>query len=1287
MAVGQASMPSSDKGQDPSTGASVASPAEKEVSPPVEVFRALASLKLTVWLFAAAILLVLFGTLAQKDYDVWHVVRETHFRVPIAWIELKSIGYLLAMVFPVDWSWLGGSFPFPGGVTIGAAMLVNLLAAHALRFKATARGSRLTGGMLVLALGILATLAVIALGGGDALKSDLSSSLAQGLWHTTRALLGGIALLGLYWLVGAYNRIRLPEWILSALLVASVTALAVWLLLTPEARLDNAGLRILWYVMQASASTIILLAGCWLVFGKRAGIVLLHGGIGLLMVGELATYGVDEGVMQIAEGQTVNYASDIRTTELAITDPTDPAGERVAVIPQRILASAAEGDVISHPELPVDVRVLRFDVNSTLGRVDAEESSEPNLATAGGGLMIAASPEPSVSGLADKGGNLPSAYVELLDKKTGASAGVYLASAWGEQGVPMLEDQQARVGDETYGVALRFKRLYKDYAIKLLDFNFGRYQGTNIAKDYRSEVQLLDPDRNVDRQVAIWMNNPLRYGGDTLYQQNFDKATEQLTVLQVVNNRSWMTPYVSCVVVAFGMLAHFSLTLGRFLRRRTEEASRAEASRAASQQDDQRFDPSASRSFAWQSPLVVGPVLVGLVWGGYLLSKARPAKDALGEMHVTQFGALPLAEGGRLKPYDSLARNTLQFLSARQEVLLPKPPLADDASLVEQLAYGMKRGDRIPAMEWMLDVISSKEGAGDHPVFRIENFEVLDLLDLERRPGSFRYSYNEIMTEENRPEIGKQLKLLGKTKEEEWTTFQARLAELFGKLNIYHALEGAFAPLRIGSDPANAFQELQLATLNVVEATRTRPYPGEEGQRRAPPRPIPPSLPSGDWLTFGEGQLNKIFVEVPKIRDLIANSITRFLAEETPSVRSEMFREEVTKLFERLNEAGPTPGFDELREALAAYADGDTLAFNAAANDLEKTLRAYQSEVHDPANADQVASLAKSERLSLAKARFEAFFTHFSPFYLCAASYLVAFILCAISWLAWPRGLGRAATAIIFVTFLVHTLAIIGRIYITSRPPVTNLYSSAVFIGWAIVFAGLAIEAIYKMGIGSILASVFGFLTLVIAHYLALDGDTYTVLQAVLDTQFWLATHVVAVTLGYVATFVAGGLGIIYLIRSSLVGNLPAGAERALPRMIYGTLCFGILFSFVGTVLGGLWGDNSWGRFWGWDPKENGALIIVLWNALVLHARWGGMISSRGLAALAVAGNICTTWSWFGTNELGVGLHSYGGISDGVSLELWIIRAVFWSHPIFIALMLAIGSAQNVRREPTRLTT
>jgi len=120
----------------------------------------------------------------------------------------------------------------------------------------------------------------------------------------------------------------------------------------------------------------------------------------------------------------------------------------------------------------------------------------------------------------------------------------------------------------------------------------------------------------------------------------------------------------------------------------------------------------------------------------------------------------------------------------------------------------------------------------------------------------------------------------------------------------------------------------------------------------------------------------------------------------------------------------------------------------------------------------------------------------------------------------------------------------------------------------------------------------------------------------------------------------------------------------ALTRMVYGIVCFATLFSFVGTVLGGIWADQSWGRFWGWDPKENGALIIVIWNAIILHARWGGMVRQRGLMCLAVGGNIVVGWSWFGVNMLGIGLHSYGFTEAAF---FWLIAFVI-SQLVFIAL-------------------
>ena len=280
--------------------------------------------------------------------------------------------------------------------------------------------------------------------------------------------------------------------------------------------------------------------------------------------------------------------------------------------------------------------------------------------------------------------------------------------------------------------------------------------------------------------------------------------------------------------------------------------------------------------------------------------------------------------------------------------------------------------------------------------------------------------------------------------------------------------------------------------------------------------------------------------------------------------------------------------------------------------------------------------------------------------------YLVTLVLGLVYFAVNLPRLRQAVWGMLVVALVVHTLAITCRIVITGRAPVINIYSSAVFIGWAAVLFGVLVERIFRYGVGNLLASAAGVLTLLVAYGLN-TGDTMPVLQAVLDTQFWLTTHVITVSLGYVATLVAGTLGAGYLL-AGWVG-VEKKKLRDVYRCIYGATCFGILFSFVGTVLGGLWADDSWGRFWGWDPKENGALLIVIWNALMLHARWDGMVSGRGFAVLAIGGNIVTAWSWFGTNELGIGMHSYG-FTSGVLMWL----------SIYILLQIAFISADLVLR-------
>jgi len=412
----------------------------------------------------------------------------------------------------------------------------------------------------------------------------------------------------------------------------------------------------------------------------------------------------------------------------------------------------------------------------------------------------------------------------------------------------------------------------------------------------------------------------------------------------------------------------------------------------------------------------------------------------------------------------------------------------------------------------------------------------------------------------------------------------------------------------------------------------------------------------------------KYAVQTPDRVDLLADmeSPAR-LAADRPSFEAM----ETFSLLRAIPPAAPSVSIDGWRSAgrslldsLSAGAVSPSVGFYAA---LGVAWRGHQPEAFNTLIQAYRAELSPRFAAALSRCAWEDFFNHAEPFYTSLILYVAAFLLAVISWLKWPAELGRAAFHLMALAFALATAGILTRMWLEGRPPVTNLYSSALFIGWGSVALCLILERINRNAVASSAGSLIGFGTLVIAHNLSLSGDTLEMMRAVLDSNFWLATHVVAVTTGYASTFLAGFLAIIYIVRGVLSRTLDRETADSLARMVYGIVCFATLFSFVGTVLGGIWADQSWGRFWGWDPKENGALIIVLWNAVILHCRWGGLVRQRGLMCLAIFGNIVTAWSWFGTNMLGIGLHSYG-----------FTNAAFQGLIAFVALQLALIALGSV---------
>ncbi|MCP4454795.1 MAG: cytochrome c biogenesis protein CcsA, partial [Planctomycetes bacterium] len=135
--------------------------------------------------------------------------------------------------------------------------------------------------------------------------------------------------------------------------------------------------------------------------------------------------------------------------------------------------------------------------------------------------------------------------------------------------------------------------------------------------------------------------------------------------------------------------------------------------------------------------------------------------------------------------------------------------------------------------------------------------------------------------------------------------------------------------------------------------------------------------------------------------------------------------------------------------------------------------------------------------------------------------------------------------------------------------------------------------------------------------------------------------------------------------------------EAMLTSILWGVLAFGLFFSFTGTVLGGIWADQSWGRFWGWDPKENGALLVVAWIAIIMHARFTGWIRLRGMMVMAVIGNMITAFAWFGVNMMGVGMHAYAFMDGGLK---WLL--IFVASQAVLACLAFIPAREKVDAKP-----
>jgi ABC-type transport system involved in cytochrome c biogenesis permease subunit len=903
---------------------------------------------------------------------------------------------------------------------------------------------------------------------------------------------------------------------------------------------------------------------------KKAGIALIHVGLALFVIGEFATGMLaEESHLSVEEGRSKNWSESPRADELVVVDVSEPETETVYSIRDRALR---EGRRFAHPQWPFSLRVRRFFPNAEVGPKPPALASA-SVADKGIGATSVIRPMPEVS--RDDRRNMRAAFIDVMDGEK--RIGTWLVSSF------INGHQDFVSGGRRWTLAIRPKRTYLPFTLTLKDFTHDRYAGTDIPKNFSSLVRLRNPAEGEERDVLIYMNNPLRYGGYTFYQASFGKE-DTLSVLQVVRNPGWLLPYFSFAIVTLGLLFQFGSHLYGM---KTKGAARESSTRSPKA-------TAVARAAAAVSLLVI-------------LAALRP--PAKGVVDGPGFGRLPVLHNGRIKPLDSIARTSLLILHAKQT-------LKDG-------------GERLSASRWLLELVSEPEIANRRRVFTIHDPDLLGLIGF-RQETRKSYSFNEL--EPKFSEISSQAERASQKEAQQRTRFERAAFSLHQRLLLYRRLQSSLG-VPEAEDFGRELEEYEIAALAGLEAFNAHMDGGGGSD----------SFVGSEAL----GRLGGFFTRYRRLAEA-----AYFKAVPPPQGRPiDEWKNVGESLLISMKDGSVRPAVRSYAAMTAAAAKRDGAAFDSA-------LSSYARSLHERFPGESK------------KARYEAWFNNAAPFYRGMILYVLAALVVAAGWLLGRGDLIRASLWPLGVGLFAHTFGLVSRMVLESRPPVTNLYSSAVFVGWVGVLGGFFLERVHRRGIASFAAAALGFATLIIAHHLSMSGDTLEMMQAVLDSNFWLGTHVITITVGYSGAFLAGLLAHVYLFRR-MAGSLDKESKQSLYQMTYGVVCFALFFSFIGTILGGIWADQSWGRFWGWDPKENGAFLIVVWNAMILHARLAGSVRETGFMGMAVFGNVVTAFSWFGVNMLGIGLHSYGFMDKA-----------FWWLVAFSAVEFAVLATAFLRPLP-----
>ena len=589
----------------------------------------------------------------------------------------------------------------------------------------------------------------------------------------------------------------------------------------------------------------------------------------------------------------------------------------------------------------------------------------------------------------------------------------------------------------------------------------------------------------------------------------------------------------------------------------------------------------------------------------------------------SNFKKIPVLDNGRLKPLDTYARSVLTQFSGKDHY------------------------ERQEASAWLAAFFFNPESTSNQKVFLINNPELAIALGIHPEDHR-RYSFEQMR--KSYSQLAALYEAAQKITEKERSLVEGEIIRVYDNVNLYAELAASFTftfpqkdfTIRSKTIKANLGLDQNRNQWSFIELA-LKATPMEKLIRN-----LENEAPS--QLTPDEMELiqvaSNLFRWSSNYKDLplsvIPSSSNGGWLSPWDALRSDFKTQQTRQLLMLWNTMA------------ASYLQSNEGEFAAAA-------QSYMQLIGQ--------GLTKEKLKSIHKFPLELFYHASSPFTWAIILYILTFIFFVTSFSSSKKIWYQLAMMSTFSGFAIHVLGLALRIIIMGRPPVSSLYETFIFVGFITVFLGLAIEHFNRQWLGFVTAAISGTALLFIAGKYSAEGDTLKVLIAVLNSNFWLATHVTSITMGYGATCVGGVLGHIWLIQA-VFGKDSKTLDKTC-NITLGILGVALTLTFLGTNLGGIWADQSWGRFWGWDPKENGALMIVLWIALLFHAKVAQMIGPLGLAIGAVLGMMVVMWAWFGVNLLSVGLHSYG-FTSGITTGLFVF--------VFAETVFILGAAGYLYR-------